>query len=821
VASGVVHLLDVGAAPYGDATVVRAGRRWILIDGAHPGDEQAGAGRADLPAQLEQIIGNPPPYQFDLLIVSHAHLDHIGALPAMVNSGLVEFEWALVPDPSLAWGRPVGTDGRTGADTAAGLVAALREEPMSPASSDTALGPWIADAMALQDRYRMMLAKLARAGTRVVRHVLDDTSVLQRSFRAQGLKVLGPTEAQVLICAEQIGQSTDALEAQVRGLAAADRGGRSVDLYRRLMSSGTDSSVLADASRLGEAVNLQSLVVSVTLDGRRTLLGGDMPFAAKHLPDPRLRTEMSALESKIAESGPFAFAKATHHGSANGLHSQLIHRFGTPIAIGITTGRDSRGHPHPDLIAQLAARRGLSWVRTDRNGLASIEFSNRRKARVAVTRGETNDASPPGGDGPDRFLPAATRVATGPAVAPGLLTSRALESQGGIEVTVRLPSGHHRVVVEVTPQEPQRVVQDRAGQGGGQRLAGILAVTSSAGLTENLGQLEAERVLHAMASLGAKVLDMPMGISIAEAAARAREELNRGAIRGVLLAGGYDVVPSQVVDALPPEVRAAMTVNDDEDDFIVWADDAYGDRDGDGLAEVPVSRIPDARSAALVDAALSAPAVNYARATAIRNLARPWAERIFNGIGGVPPMLVSEPTAPGPPAHPLAGELVYLMLHGHFQYAHAFEGERADGTLVEAIGVSDVGPAPGAVVLAGCCWGALPIDTLAREAAAGRTFASWPPERSMALTYLKQGARAFVGCTGTHYSPPEEPYFYYGEPMHEYFFAELMAGQPPAAALFEAKRRYVVGIPFGPDDLRSQAIEYKIWRQFICLGIGW
>jgi hypothetical protein len=30
-----------------------------------------------------------------------------------------------------------------------------------------------------------------------------------------------------------------------------------------------------------------------------------------------------------------------------------------------------------------------------------------------------------------------------------------------------------------------------------------------------------------------------------------------------------------------------------------------------------------------------------------------------------------------------------------------------------------------------------------------------------------------------------------------------------------------MGIPHGPTNLRSQAIEYKIWRQFTCLGIGW
>ena len=91
----------------------------------------------------------------------------------------------------------------------------------------------------------------------------------------------------------------------------------------------------------------------------------------------------------------------------------------------------------------------------------------------------------------------------------------------------------------------------------------------------------------------------------------------------------------------------------------------------------------------------------------------------------------------------------------------------------------------------------------------------------MALTYLQQGARAFVGCTGVHYSPVNQRFYHYGEPMHHLFFEELQAGKPPAVALHDAKQRYVVGIPYGPRDVRSQAIEYKIWRQFTCLGIGW
>ena len=83
------------------------------------------------------------------------------------------------------------------------------------------------------------------------------------------------------------------------------------------------------------------------------------------------------------------------------------------------------------------------------------------------------------------------------------------------------------------------------------------------------------------------------------------------------------------------------------------------------------------------------------------------------------------------------------------------------------------------------------------------------------------GARAFVGCTGAHYSPVEQPYRYFGGPMHEAFWRRIHAGVPPAKALFDAKTEYFRDIPHGQRGMLSRAIEYKIWRQYTCLGLGW
>jgi hypothetical protein len=89
------------------------------------------------------------------------------------------------------------------------------------------------------------------------------------------------------------------------------------------------------------------------------------------------------------------------------------------------------------------------------------------------------------------------------------------------------------------------------------------------------------------------------------------------------------------------------------------------------------------------------------------------------------------------------------------------------------------------------------------------------------LRFLAGGARAFVGCTGAHYSPREEPFGYFGGPFHQAFWRRIARGEPPASALFETKRDYLEGIPHRRQDPLAVAIERKIWHQFTCLGLGW
>jgi len=57
--------------------------------------------------------------------------------------------------------------------------------------------------------------------------------------------------------------------------------------------------------------------------------------------------------------------------------------------------------------------------------------------------------------------------------------------------------------------------------------------------------------------------------------------------------------------------------------------------------------------------------------------------------------------------------------------------------------------------------------------------------------------------------------------MHRAFWKHVAAGLPPAPALFEAKKDYLAGIPYGGQSAESEAQERKTHRQFICLGLGW
>jgi hypothetical protein len=409
------------------------------------------------------------------------------------------------------------------------------------------------------------------------------------------------------------------------------------------------------------------------------------------------------------------------------------------------------------------------------------------------------------------------------------------EAGDDFEVVVRLPRLPNRLIFSFdVGQEPggirgespaDRAVTQQMSQlvvAGGRKLPKLLFATSLAGLAANIGRAEARHALTALTDAGITVMDDVDASSWQTATAAVRNALTQDHYVGVVLLGGYDVIPSVQTDALDSLLRRRVAGASDADGYVIWSDDRYGDVDGDGLAELPVSRIPDGRTASLVFSALGALGSQASSRAGIRNDRRPFAEPIFQLLPGAGSLLASQPAhADSVPPPQLDGDHLYLMLHGADTDATRFWGETDEG-MVEAIRVEMLPRTSRAVTFAGCCWGALSVREPARVLAPNQAPTPRAPETSIALSMLAAGAQAFVGCTGAHYSPVEEPYGYFGGPMHQAFWDGVVnGGLAPAAALFEAKAIYARKMPHGQDSPIGQAIERKTFFQFTCLGLGW
>jgi beta-lactamase superfamily II metal-dependent hydrolase len=832
-----VHFLDVGKEEYGDSVLCELGKVRILIDGAHPGNQVGSGVHPSIPQQLSTLLETTAPARVELLVVTHAHQDHIGCLPYLVEHRLLEADWALVADPGLGWGRAADEDEQPPpADSRIlNLVAALREEPLSPQADDARLAQFIADAANLESTYKQMLATLTTRGTHVVRYGRDDLKGLLRAFEAIGLAIPGPSQAQLLLCAEAIARSSDdAAQVADALLGDSDAPASEADLYRLLVQPGAD---LADAgARPGPAINLQSIITGFHYGNAKLLFAGDMQFADPQMGDPQLQQEVTALRAEIAHAAPYSLAKLSHHGSDNGLDSDVLAELGATPLIGICAGEQSAKHPNRAVLTLLNDNRDrLTWVRTDRNGLSTIELNGEPK--LSLARGEkddprpntTDEAAPPSTGAP--LERSRTAVPTTRATETRLTPAQSAGDRD-VQVVTRIPPGVDRVAVTIEVTRTGQGAQPRSRRiadwpaavriAGGRPLPALLFVTSRDGLAANVGANEATQILEALAATGAALYDeLPAGVDSGQALALVREQIQqRPKLVGVVLLGGYDVVPPRRLDCLPPALRQRLGQTQDADDFIVWSDEGYGDRDDDLIPELPVSRVPDGRAAELLVAALAAsPPSSLATRRGVRNVARPFAEPIFGAVPGQGALDISQPTTFETTAT-LGGDLVYLMLHGDYIDSSRFWGENT-ANASEAVNLSNIPDPGGRVVFTGCCWGALAADQPALRALPGVVVSPKVAESSIALTFLRRGAVAFVGCTGAHYSPTEEPYNYFGGPMHQAFWRSIATGAAPAQALFDAKVEYVRGFPHGRTSAVQEAIEYKILRQYTCLGLGW
>jgi hypothetical protein len=332
-----------------------------------------------------------------------------------------------------------------------------------------------------------------------------------------------------------------------------------------------------------------------------------------------------------------------------------------------------------------------------------------------------------------------------------------------------------------------------------------------------------------------RLVRLPPSIATAEAAMElVRPSLADPGIEGVVLLGDYRQVPSRVVRAIDDDLRACLirldALDNDADRFYVWNDDIYGDRDGDafGLPELPVSRVQSGPIAQLlVTAGRPAPAPSW---DGIRGGEHHFAQAILDELGAANSLLVC-PSAVWPPtgtADPVADRL-YIVLHGEKHPGSVYHG-RAKGSpaRVQAMNQAAVPECFGTVVFAASCYGGLIVDDSASRARNDPAPVPRTAGTSIALRFIENGARAFVGFTAVHWSTRDLHLGSLGAPLHTLFWRKCLDGLPPAKALFEAKAAYIGGSPRpstgragGKPDPLALAIEMKTYWSATCLGLGW
>jgi hypothetical protein len=235
----------------------------------------------------------------------------------------------------------------------------------------------------------------------------------------------------------------------------------------------------------------------------------------------------------------------------------------------------------------------------------------------------------------------------------------------------------------------------------------------------------------------------------------------------VLIVGDWDVVPPGV---LP---------NPTEDGDPLITDDIYGDTDHDGLTvtDIPVARIPDGDSLDLLITQLSPSQVIDVGNFTVANSKRPHAEVATSQVFGSDRVLLwSLPTTNSNIEPGQVNALhSYLVLHGSAEIASAWWGEEPSFPVAFTV---DEANSQG-VILSAACYGAMTY---------GHT-----PDDSIALAFLANGSRAFVGSTVMTYAYTRAP-----DPLDlirwtggrfEYTFLDsLVAGQAPLEAFFSAKQ---------------------------------
>lgn len=430
-----VSLLDVGRQQYGDAVLCRFGNVSVFVDGAHRGNINDDGSHRSIPRQLGYLLNQPTsPYQIDLLICTHLHEDHIGCLPDLVKLNKIRPKYALLLDPKFRWGD--GSSDSADSPMALSLVEALLEEPQ-PDIDDAAFAELMSDSETLFQRYTGMIANLTSAGCNVIKFGTDSTTPLKNYLASKevGFEILGPRKSDLPVCAELIQNWRNDTLDRIRSADRADSAFTPLSFYKQILAEAE----AADGPRSsGVFINLESLVVNLTYQGKNFLLTGDMQMADEETNNATLKEGRQVLLNKVLAKAPYEFFKLPHHASWNGFSEEVRSKLKTTSLFGFCTGSNSEHHPSSKAMNVLTGHPNQKWVRTDRNGQVRMTFGG-ATPNIRLSYGSLNDPSlpQPSHDEP----PISPSVETVPAVAEREI------SVGDSPIQVTIPKRARRVTI--------------------------------------------------------------------------------------------------------------------------------------------------------------------------------------------------------------------------------------------------------------------------------------------------------------------------------------------------------------------------------------
>lgn len=261
-------------------------------------------------------------------------------------------------------------------------------------------------------------------------------------------------------------------------------------------------------------------------------------------------------------------------------------------------------------------------------------------------------------------------------------------------------------------------------------------------------------------------------------------------ITHIQIIGGHDIVPFAV---LPNPINWEFPDPPYRD--TLYTDDVYADFTGDEVIDVPVARIPDGSSLDLLIKQLEGKCTPKPGAFGLGNVNREYAGPIVDIFDDAGDVYWSEPMISDDfSSSDVDVENVYFILHGSKDDTSVWLGEDSWPNWPTAF-KANLANSQG-VILSGACYGAYIIDKA--------------PANSICLRFLRSGAKAFVGCTGIHYSTLGTETTYNGPLFHRLFFEHLMTGKTPSEAFFRTKRDYA------PE--ADTAVEEKILHEFVFYG---